>query len=143
MSNKRFRVLTLILVVCALSSVLLVACKRPGTEGQASSGGSSSTASSGPSNQVKMSAADFEAHTVSITKGQKVVLVDDGPYTHIIANGKWDGGAAKTTKENGAPSVNNVNISSGQIEIGPFATAGTFNIYCTIHQNMNLAVTVK
>jgi len=71
------------------------------------------------------------------------MLIDDGPYLHILANGSWVNGSPQTGQEPGAPAVNNVQVSSGTVEIGPFATAGTFHIYCSVHQNMNLQITVK
>jgi plastocyanin len=33
--------------------------------------------------------------------------------------------------------------SGGSVEIGPFTTAGTYHIYCTVHQGMNLEIIVQ
>lgn len=71
------------------------------------------------------------------------MLIDDGQFTHIILNGTWANGAPKPATEPGAPTVSNVQVNGNTVEIGPFTTAGTFNIYCSIHQNMNLTITVK
>jgi plastocyanin len=46
-------------------------------------------------------------------------------------------------KESGAPTVNNVQVTSSTVSIGPFITAGTYHILCTVHPNMNLTVIVK
>jgi plastocyanin len=48
-------------------------------------------------------------------------------------------------RENGAPVVNNVQISgNGSSQaIGPFNTPGSFHLYCTIHPGMNLTVIVQ
>jgi len=34
-------------------------------------------------------------------------------------------------------------INGNNAQIGPFTTAGTFHIYCSIHPGMNLTITVK
>jgi plastocyanin len=92
---------------------------------------------------VHMSASSFLQSSVTITKGSKLLLVDDVSALHIIANGTWQNGSPVQRSEAGAPSVNNVQINSGSIEIGPFTTAGTYHIYCKVHQNMNLTVIVQ
>ena len=35
------------------------------------------------------------------------------------------------------------NITNGSVEVGPFATAGVYHIYCTLHQGMNLTIVVQ
>lgn len=92
---------------------------------------------------VHMGASSFLQTSVTFPKGSKLLLVDDVAAVHIIANGTWQNGTPLTTSEPGAPSVNNVQINSGSIEIGPFTTAGTYHIYCKVHQNMNLTVIVQ
>ena len=149
MNSKRLRMMGIVLVILALGSVLLAACARPGTP-EANSGGSTPTSSSGggsggcATGSVHMSASNFVTPCVNITKGSKLTLVDDVQVLHIINNGMWDSsGNQVTTKEPGAPTVSGVNISGGQTDIGPFNTAGTFHIYCSVHLNMNLVVNVK
>jgi hypothetical protein len=66
-----------------------------------------------------------------------LLLVDDVSVLHILANG-----TAKPASEPGAPTVNNVQVNGNSIQIGPFNTAGTYHIYCTVHQGMNLTVIV-
>lgn len=92
---------------------------------------------------VHMGASSFLQTSVTFPKGSKLLLVDDVAAVHIIANGTWQNGAPVSATEPGAPSVNNVQINSGSIEIGPFTTAGTYHIYCKVHQNMNLTVIVQ
>ena len=92
---------------------------------------------------VHMSAGGFVQNSVTIPKGSKLLLVDDVAVVHIIANGNWQNGSVVDTNEAGAPTVNNVQISSGSIEIGPFTTAGTYHIFCRVHQGMNLTVIVQ
>ncbi len=96
---------------------------------------------SGPS--VHMGGTDFLQKTVTIHKGDMLNLIDDASSTHIIVNGSWVNGTAKPGVEPGAPVVNQQYIGNDSAPIGPFNTAGTFHLYCTIHQNMNLTVTVQ
>ena len=116
----------------ALLSILLAACKIEDT----------ASLSAGP--QVKMGSSNFIDKTVTIKKGESITLVDTVNSPHVIANGTWDGTTAKPAKEAGAPTVNGLNFAGNDSKpIGPFTTAGTFQIYCSIHQGMNLTVTVQ
>ena len=121
-----------ILGVSCIIAVLLAAC------------GSGSEANTGP-NPVHMNATNFVQNSITIKKGESITLIDDDLFVpHIIANGTWENGTAKPTREVGAPEVNNVNIGgSSSATIGPFTTSGTFKLYCTIHAGMNLTVIVQ
>ncbi|MGZ3675862.1 MAG: cupredoxin domain-containing protein [Ktedonobacterales bacterium] len=92
---------------------------------------------------VHMSAGGFTQSTVTISTGSKLLLVDDTSSLHILANGTWQNRVAKPGREPGAPEVKNVSVSGNQIEIGPFATAGTYHIYCVVHPGMELTVVVQ
>jgi len=92
---------------------------------------------------VHMSAGGFLQSSVTIPKGSKLALVDDVAALHILANGSWQNGVPKTTTEPGAPRVNNVQVNGGSTEIGPFSAAGTYHIYCEVHQGMNLTIIVQ
>src|SRR2546422_2342384 len=143
MNSKRLKILLLFLAVLALGSILLAACSRPGTI--TATTGSTPTASSGSgggcaSGTVHMDSSNFVQKCVNISKGSKVTLVDDVQVLHIITNGQWVSGTPQLAAEQGAPTVNNVSISGGSADIGPFNTAGTFNILCTVHVDMNLVV---
>jgi len=96
---------------------------------------------SGPS--VHMGGTDFVQKSVTIHKGDMLNLINDAASTHIIVNGSWVNGTAKPAVEPGAPTVNQQYIGNDSAPIGPFNTAGTFQLYCTIHQNMNLTVIVQ
>jgi plastocyanin len=52
---------------------------------------------------------------------------------------------AKPAKESTAPTVSNLQFNSaGQsMSVGPFNTAGTYHLYCSVHLNMNLTVIVQ
>jgi plastocyanin len=92
---------------------------------------------------VHMNAGNFDQPSVTIAKGSKLLLVDDSSSLHVLANGRWENGLAKPEHKPGAPTVNNVQVSDNSVEIGPFSTAGTYHIYCTVHQGMNLTIIVQ
>lgn len=92
---------------------------------------------------VHLGVNTFNPATVTIAKGTKLVLVDDGQFAHVIGNGTWVNGVARPSGEAGAPTVNNLQINGNSATIGPFNTAGTYHIYCLIHPDMNLTVIVQ
>ena len=131
--KKLFGVL---IVVSLISLIMLIvsACSLPGM------GGGTAT---GP-NPVHMGETDFKVSSITIKKGGKVTLINDDAPIHIIANGTWDGSTPKPKLEAGAPTINDLQVDGyGNNTIGPFNTAGTFQIYCTVHTKMNLTVIVK
>lgn len=119
------------LAVFGLLTVLLAACAIVDT----------STTSSGPT--VHMGGAQFIQTSITIHKGDTLNLVDDVGSPHIVVNGSWVNGVPKIGSESGAPTANLNFKGNDSGSIGPFTTAGTFHYYCTIHQGMNLAVTVQ
>jgi plastocyanin len=145
MSTKRMGLLTTILVVLAMGSILFAACTRPGTTPTAGNGEHTPSAgNSGGGTTVHMGTSNFLVSTITIPKGSKLTLIDDVAVPHILQNGTYDAnGTPKPAKETGAPDVNVNFAGSDTHDIGPFTTAGTFKIYCTIHVNMNLTITVK
>jgi plastocyanin len=93
---------------------------------------------------VHMQNVDFTPPSITIPKDQSLTLIADTFVPHIISNGTWEGGQANRSREPGAPQVTELNIPGNQSgSIGPFATAGTFQFYCTIHPKMNLTVVVE
>lgn len=92
---------------------------------------------------VHMGAGGFLQPSVTISKGSKLVLVDDTTVTHNLFNGSWHNGTPQVAQEPGAPLVNNVQLSGGSTTIGPFSVAGTYHIFCTVHTGMNLTVIVQ
>jgi plastocyanin len=109
---------------------------------QATPAASSSTSVNGVP-AVHMGISNFAQSSVTITKGSKLMLIDDGSYPHILSNGTWKNNTPHPATEAGAPAVQNLQVNGNSVEIGPFNTAGTFHIYCTIHPGMNLAVIVQ
>jgi len=121
----------IVLVVLGLLSMPLIGCGESGT-------------SSPSPNTVHTQGAKFVQSSITISKGSMLTLEDDDATLHIIANGSWVNGVPTPASEGGAPSANNMQLSNnGSIHIGPFNTAGTYHLYCTIHPNMNLSVQVQ
>ncbi len=120
------------LVLFGLLSVLLAACAIVDT---------STLNANLPS--VSMGGASFIQSSVTIKKGEMLNLVDTAPSTHIITNGSWVGSTQKPAKEPGAPSINQTYNGNDSAPVGPFNSAGTFHLYCTIHPGMNLTVIVQ
>jgi plastocyanin len=123
-----------VFVVVSLLAIIVSACSL------GLGGGSTAT---GP-NPVHMGETDFKVSSITIQKGTKITLINDDAPVHIIANGTWDGMVPKPKIEPGAPTINNLQVNGyGSSSIGPFNTAGTFQIYCTVHVNMKMTVIVK
>jgi plastocyanin len=122
------------LALGCLLTFVLVACGAGGTSTHTVLG-----------TEVHMNSANFVQAEITIQKGQSVTLINDDLLTpHVIANGTWENGTAKSEDEPNAPEVNHVQINgNAQATIGPFPTAGTFRFYCTIHPGMNLTVRVQ
>ncbi len=118
------------LIVLCLVTALVVACSGPG---------------GGGSTDVHMGNTNFVQTSITISKGSSLNLIDDVAVVHVISHGFWKNGTSDPAIEPGAPTVNNLQFSSaGQSQmIGPFNTAGTFHLYCLIHEDMNLTVVVK
>jgi plastocyanin len=93
---------------------------------------------------VHMTASNFASNAVLVPKGSSLLIVNDSSVEHILLNGAWDtSGAPHPQSEPGAPALHNVDITGGSAEIGPFATAGVYHIYCTLHPGMNLTIVVQ
>jgi plastocyanin len=102
-----------------------------------------STTSVNGESAVHMGVSNFAQSSVTVPKGSKLMLIDDGSFPHILRNGMWENNTPHSATEAGAPSVQNLQVNGNSVEIGPFNTAGTFHIYCTIHPGMNLTVIVQ
>jgi|SRR6266436_2632602 len=126
----------LLFVLFSLAAALLTAC--------GGSAGSCGSSSSGSTPTVHMCGNNFVQSNITISKGQSLTLVDDASAVHIIANGSWANGSAEPKQEPGAPTANQRQFNGNDSHvIGPFNTAGTFHLYCTMHPGMNLTVMVQ
>lgn len=148
MYRKRLRMLGLFLAIFALGSIFLAACVRPGTA-TSGGGGATPTSSSGggtsscANGTVHTLTSSFQESCVNVTKGSKLTISPAQTSLHIFFNGTYVNGNPQPAKESGAPTVNNLQESTSPVTIGPFNTAGTFHIYCSVHPNMDLTIYVK
>lgn len=147
MNRKLRRVLGMSLAMFALGSILLAACSSPGAP-TTNAGGPAPTGNTGgnancASGTVHTLATTFQESCVNVAKGSSLQVVPSVPSFHNLVNGSWVNGNQVLMKESGAPTVNNVQVTSSTISIGPFTTAGTYHIECTVHPNMNLTVIVN
>lgn len=114
-----------------------------GTIAQAPAAGGSATGQAGRAT-VHLTANRFAPDIVAIHKGDRLIIVDDGPVPHTLSNGSWSADNRPVPGvEPGAPQVNNVALNNNTVTIGPFTTPGVYHIYCTIHQGMNLTIVVQ
>jgi plastocyanin len=105
-----------------------------------------STASTNPNGEpvVHMAPDHFVQNVVLVPKGETLLIVNDSSVEHVLQNGTWDkNGTPHAGVEPGAPTLRNVDITGGSREIGPFASAGVYQLYCTLHQGMNLTIVVQ
>ena len=121
-------------IFLSLLTALIAACGSAG-------GSSGSNDTSGT--DVHMSDTNFVHSSVTITKGSSFNLIDDTNTVHIIENGSWKNGDPVPNKESSAPTISQQFNGSDTHIIGPFNTAGTYHLYCTVHPGMNLTVIVK
>jgi plastocyanin len=127
--------LLLIFVVLSHVTLLIVACSGTPTN-------TSSSTANGVA--VHMSDSNFVHPSITIKKGQNLDLIDDTAVIHIVTNGSWNNDNPLPGVEPGAPTVNDVMFNGNDSHlIGPFNTAGTFHLFCTVHPGMNLKVTVQ
>jgi plastocyanin len=143
MNRKQRQVLGMFLAIFALSSILLAACSGQGT----TTGSTTTTNGSGngacANGTVHSLATTFQESCVNVAKGSNLQVIPVVNSLHILDNGSWVNGQQVPMTEAGAPTVSNVQVTSGTVSIGPFTTAGTYYIYCTVHPNMNLTVVVN
>ncbi len=139
------------IIAFVLLSFLLIldsACSRSGSIAASASNNNAannSAAATSNSVDVHLEGTSFDQTSVTIPKGGTVNLINDTGTVHIIQNGSWENGTAKSAVESGAPVVNGVQFSTmnQKLVVGPFTTAGTYNLYCTIHPGMNLTIIVQ
>jgi plastocyanin len=138
-----------IFIVLSFLLVLVAACSRSGapttTANSAANTTMNSASAAGNSADVSLDSTTFSPASVTIAKGGSVNLINGTAMVHIIQNGTWANGAAKSEVESGAPTVNALQFSTVNQKqtVGPFNTAGTFQLYCTVHPGMNLTIIVQ
>lgn len=123
----------------ALAAAAVAGCgKTP--QGSTTGGGGCSNGT------VDMTDVNFAIHTCTINAGSKLTLNDPtaGGGIHFICFGtnqkcaaNADGPAELNSTGNG------VQFNPGDQKSYTFAKAGTYQITCTVHPNMDLTLTVK
>lgn len=126
------------LVGLLIGAVLIGAFAPPPTPAVAS------TAADG-AKVIHLGISTFSQSQITLSKGGKLQLVDDGTFGHNISTGQWISGQPVREQLTGEPVVNHVKLNqTGQmLEVGPFTTAGTYHLYCSVHRGMMLTITVQ
>ena len=119
-----------IFIVLSLFTVIISACSATGNT------------TTGP-NPVHMDSMSFKVLSITIKKGQVVTFINDEVTPHTVVNGTWDDSTQKPGVESGAPKTNIQVDGYGSGTVGPFNTAGTFKLFCTLHPGMKMTVVVK
>lgn len=93
---------------------------------------------------VHLGISNFSQTSVTLTKGSKVLLIDDGTFEHNISTGRWVNGQPQDEQQTTEPHVYHVKLNAAgqKLEIGPFTNAGIYHLYCSIHAGMTLTITV-
>jgi plastocyanin len=114
-----------------------------GITAQSPSAGGAPTAQVG-TKTVRLEAAHFAPDIVALHKGDTLTIVDDAPIPHTLTNGTWSADNKPVPGvEPGAPIIRDVELNNDTVTLGPFATPGTYHIYCTIHPGMALTIIVQ
>ncbi len=94
---------------------------------------------------IHLGVSNFSQTQVTLSKGSKLLFIDDGTFGHNISTGQWVQGQPQQEQFPGEPVVNHVKLANAgqQLEIGPFTTAGTYHLYCSVHRGMMLTITVQ
>lgn len=92
---------------------------------------------------VHLGVSSFTTTNVALPIGGKLEFIDDSSVTHILTYGDWNGTKSQVATPANVPALSNREISGGSFEIGPFTTAGTYHILCTVHPGMELTITVS
>ena len=114
-----------------------------GVIAQPSAGGSAGASTAG-TQTVHLLPSSFAPNIIALHKGDTLTIVDDAPVPHSITNGTWSGDNKPVPGvEPGAPIIKNVDLNNNTATVGPFTTAGTYHVYCTIHPGMSLTIIVQ
>jgi len=124
-------------VLLLVVGVSLLGCgKQPGVH--------TTTGPSVPDTTVQLDPTNFVQTTRSIKAGQSLKFDDtvSGGGLHIICLGK-DQTCDKSAEGPSDLMGSGFTINPGDSKSVTFPTAGTFDITCSVHPNMNLVVTVS
>jgi plastocyanin len=108
-----------------------------------SSSGAGAVTNTPKNEHVTVQGAGFVPDIVALHTGDTLTITDADGIHHILTNGTWSSGKPVPGVEPGAVTLNNLNIDTGSVKVGPFTTPGTYHIYCTVHPGMSLTVVVQ
>lgn len=120
----------LLLVACGGSSDASDA--GPSADG---GGGASADAGSGSSDQVELTGFAFSPSELTVAAGTTVTFVNNDTSPHTVTEGS-DGEAADGARFD-------EDVAAGEEVTVTFDEAGTYEITCTLHPEMNMTVTVE
>lgn len=135
------------LVAAALLSLILAACSSGSTATpttaaatsaaatQSASASASQSAPAGNEMTVTLQNFAFSPTTLTVPVGSTVTFTNNDSTKHTATNGK-DGQKA-------ANSLFDLQLDPGSSDTFTFATAGTYDVTCTIHSQMNMTITVQ
>jgi plastocyanin len=96
----------------------------------------------GRPNVVGMRQEGFDREVITIHRGQRVELVNNSNFLHVVAPGH----RARVSNGAGVPTFgpdNLVSMSRGRPYVtAAWMTTGSFQLTCTLHPEMNLTVVV-
>src|SRR5258707_76348 len=105
-------------------------------------GGSSGSAGGGGST-ISLGASSFSGNTsVTIKAGEAVTFDDSSGGTHMLVTGTNGQFTAATGAPSELSSATGLPLQAGDTKTVTFATAGTYQITCTIHPSMQATITV-
>jgi plastocyanin len=130
-----------------LASLLLLAFVIAGCgKSVGSTSGNQSTTSGCTGGKIEMASVDFVQHTCTIKAGDQITFVDPtstGGF-HILCFGHNQTCAANANGPAELNSSGGVNFTAGDPNKSyTFSTAGTYEVTCTVHPNMNVTITVQ
>ncbi len=93
---------------------------------------------------VALDVGSFSQSSITLTKGENLTIVDSGAYHHNLSIGHWINGQPVLQNQPGAPafSTRDISTAGATVIVGPFTTAGTFYLICSLHHNMMLKISV-
>ena len=94
---------------------------------------------------VALQVGSFSQSSITLSKGENLTIIDSGAYHHNLSMGRWLNGQPVIQSQPGAPVLKDkdINTAGATVILGPFSTAGTFYLMCSLHHNMMLTIIVQ
>lgn len=131
------KTLLIILIILAILIVVVIGflmmsypMTTPNTSPSANPNPSSTSGSSSKTYNINIQGFAFSPSLLTIKKGDKVIWTNKDSMAHTI------------TSDSGSE-LDSATLSNGASYSHTFATAGTYNYHCTIHQSMKGEIIVQ